>query len=301
MGADVLRSASALLESRFGNLDDLPDELADTVANYCYRWALLENDPGIRRRLVRHLPAGTDPEQRLRDHDAALASAIERFPSMLKALRDLRRTDGDAVFSRSCELFVDRFKYRIPDAEQKSRIRRAVERRLRRSEEIGGLYRVLLSVCAPERATPAEDLMTKLAVTIAAAAAILCAGAGLSDRAYALTAGWPAGVLAAAAAVDRSDGAITPAGRGGPMAGMPRSSRSGPPSNRFAGGGTGATAGAGLAASTTSIAARPGDGPTGRCDGLTACHACSPDDAREGGRISGNTPRISLRSCGLRY
>jgi hypothetical protein len=202
MGADVLRSASALLESRFGNLDDLPDELADTVANYCYRWALLENDRGIRRRLVRHLPAGTDPEQRLKDHDAALASAIERFPSMLKALRDLRRTDGDAVFSRSCELFVDRFKYRIPGAEQKSRIRRAVERRLRRSEEIHGLYRVLLSVCAPERATPAEDLMTKLAVTIAAAAAILCAGAGLSDRAYALTAGWPAGVLAAAAAVD---------------------------------------------------------------------------------------------------
>jgi hypothetical protein len=129
----VLSKAAAMLRVNFGSLDDLPDEVANTIANHCYDWILLTSEPTLPRIVVGRRET---TEGRRRE----IAWRLAHFVDELADLRDLRRSEGERAFAQACELFVDVHKYRIVAAHHKSALRRKIERMLKGSGEIPDLY-----------------------------------------------------------------------------------------------------------------------------------------------------------------
>jgi len=131
--AYALHEAAHNLFQSLGALDDLGPELADTVANVYYRYALVT---GTVSNLA--LALGTPEGDDLTAEIGVIVAQQEYVDEMIKALRRARH--DPAVAKRMKLLTLDTLKYRIANASKKSAIRRAVERRLASVREIAGLY-----------------------------------------------------------------------------------------------------------------------------------------------------------------
>jgi hypothetical protein len=137
----ALREAAHNLFQSLGALDDLGPDLADTVANVYYRYALVT---GTVSNLA--LALGTGEGDNLEAEIGIIMVQQEYIDEMIQAVR--RAGHGTRVAKRMKLFTLDTVKYRIANASKKSAIRRAVERRLANVGEIAGLYermRVLLS------------------------------------------------------------------------------------------------------------------------------------------------------------
>lgn len=66
-------------------------------------------------------------------------------PKLAEAMRGARNQNA-MIFEYLQQHFVDTFKYRIPDADNKSPIRRGLERPFRKVEEISDLYKQMRSL-----------------------------------------------------------------------------------------------------------------------------------------------------------
>lgn len=132
-GGGVFSLAAAMLRDDFGALDDFPDDVANTVSNYCYRWILLRSEPALPRIIVQ-------PPKMMDAHQDEIAWRLDCFPEELARLRSIRRSNGERAFSHACALFVDKYKYGIADADRKSGLRRKIERIFKRTGEMRELY-----------------------------------------------------------------------------------------------------------------------------------------------------------------
>src|SRR5438093_8621657 len=106
---EILEICRAVILRDFGRLDDIPYELANTVANIYYRF------------LVFDVPS---------EPSAASASEIQRIrinfdfaKKMVAEIRDLSTRAHPTVVNAAAEVFISILKYRIDDAVNKSLIR----------------------------------------------------------------------------------------------------------------------------------------------------------------------------------
>jgi hypothetical protein len=141
MSSGVLNLATGMLLSRFGPLVDFPDEVANTIANFCYRWILLTSEPALPRIVVQSNKVKAT--ELVDEYRVELACKIDNLSKELMELREIRSSIGERAFSAACELFVDRHKYGISDPDRKSCVRRKVERLLKRTGEIPELLSVM--------------------------------------------------------------------------------------------------------------------------------------------------------------
>jgi len=145
----ILHGAARLMDERFGTLDDLPGALADTVANYCYQWALLTNSSELRVHVVNSV-AYTIAEGCPVAYCDNLEKALRLLPGAVAELRAVRQQFGEDAFSKACELLLDKCKYNIENLQGGSSLWRKIQRAFSRSYEISDLYQTLRSV-SPRR------------------------------------------------------------------------------------------------------------------------------------------------------
>ena len=134
----ALHKAAEEIFTTLGPLNDLGAELSNTVANVYYRFHLMAENPdgapGIKS-----------------DHDMSLdfldaMSAISKsyvqhdhIGDKIKSLREARAQNagiGEIQITHA----LDELKYNIKNADKKSPIRRSIERRFCKVDEIAGLY-----------------------------------------------------------------------------------------------------------------------------------------------------------------
>jgi hypothetical protein len=136
-------AADNLFQS-LGSLDDLGPELADTVANVYYRYALAT---GTATDLTLAFALGTVVEGGdLRAEIGVIMAQQEYVDDMVLAVRRARHDPGLA--ERMKLLTLDTFKFRIANAATKSGMRRSLERRLAKTHQISGLYERMLAVAS---------------------------------------------------------------------------------------------------------------------------------------------------------
>jgi len=109
----------------FGNLSDLPHELANTIANVYYRYCALADVPDRHFRSIDDSIAAIAELERVQ-------TEFEFARKVVAQLRDLRQKAHPSLVAVSSELFLSILKYRIDDAMNKSPIRLMFERFLHR-------------------------------------------------------------------------------------------------------------------------------------------------------------------------
>ena len=147
----ALRDAAYNLFDSLGTLEDLGPELANTVANVYYRYALASgNVDNLALALGMAPPTTQSAHGDLMTEVGVIMAQQEYIDEMVQRMRLARDKDAKAAEYLRV-LALDTFKYRIANAMKKSAIRRAVERRLMRANEIAGLYeRMRVFVSAAE-------------------------------------------------------------------------------------------------------------------------------------------------------
>ena len=137
--AYALREAADNLFKSLGTLDDLGPELANTVANVYYRYALATGTVSDLE-----FALGVETGEELATEIGVIMAQQEFVDDMIHAVRRAGR--DRKVAKRMKLLTLDTLKYRIAKPSAKSTIRRAVERRLSTVKEIEGIYERMRSL-----------------------------------------------------------------------------------------------------------------------------------------------------------
>jgi hypothetical protein len=129
--------AHGVIIADLGSIDDLPRELANTIANFYYECYL----PVESRE-----PTGHDIASVLNnfiDQNARLTAGLDHVPRMIQALREIDKRTRPDLYDYSVKFFLDILKYKIADAGNKTGIRRMLERKLKRVNEIDNLLEIM--------------------------------------------------------------------------------------------------------------------------------------------------------------
>jgi hypothetical protein len=143
----ALHEAAQELFTTLGSLNDLGAELSNTVANVYYRFHLMAQDsdgvPGVK--------SDDDMSADFLDAMGAISKTYVQhndIGDMIKSLREARAQNA-SIGELQITHALDEFKYNIKNADKKSLIRRSIERRLCKVDEIAGLYDRMVQL-APE-------------------------------------------------------------------------------------------------------------------------------------------------------
>lgn len=132
---EALDEASKALHRTLGSLDDFRPEVQNTVANIYYKFHLL-------RKHGFPDPLEIQSAESFANSVSEIISAHECAPDMLRTIREEAK-NNKIFFSFVQQYFLDIFKYRIKNAEDKSAIRRTIERPFYRPAEIECLYEIM--------------------------------------------------------------------------------------------------------------------------------------------------------------
>lgn len=141
-GADfrtLVRTAEAI-QRDFGDLDDLPRELANTISNIYFKLFLLAEGQmlsGRKRPAKQNLLGAVTEFSELTAH---LTSATRFLPAMVGDLREMRSAGRLDIYQYSLDFMLDVFKFRIKKADEKRPITRRLERLFERPNEVKDLY-----------------------------------------------------------------------------------------------------------------------------------------------------------------
>ena len=144
LNSQLLQQAAESLFGTLGALDDLGNELSNTVANVYYRFYAI----GDMSQLGVKLKATEDMSSQYRSYMGLGSRALAEFSAIDGVIASLRKAKGEnyIIGNYLVQLTLDIFKYRIPNAEKKSAIRRSIERRFRKVNEVAGLYQRMASL-----------------------------------------------------------------------------------------------------------------------------------------------------------
>ena len=140
----ALPLARELITRNFGNLDDLPAELQNTIAHIYYSFAEMganQSKPGWVPKKNGQLALKGFAEE-----FSFLSAAVEHLPKLVEELRKLRGKNPTWLYDYSATFILDLFKYRLPQwAIKLPPILRAPMRLFSDapSKEIPNLYRLL--------------------------------------------------------------------------------------------------------------------------------------------------------------
>jgi hypothetical protein len=146
----ALQGAAQDLFNALGPIDDLGKELSNTVANVYYRFHLMSQKMANPAGALNVEP-GRDMISDYRKVMGAMGETLAQYKTIEKIISEVRaawRRDPSTGYFLT-NLTLDLFKYRIPNAEKKMLIRRAIERPFRRVDEIAGLYKEMSKVPLP--------------------------------------------------------------------------------------------------------------------------------------------------------
>ena len=143
---DILELCKKGIRERLGSLDDLPHELANTVANIYYKFYDISAD-WEQQRVNPTLPSGVK-EQLGKDPNKNIVKASKKYieesiiikhhfngiNQWIDTLRKLKRTHPNNYqdYEFLVEVILDQMKYRINNLENKNIIRRRIERKLKK-------------------------------------------------------------------------------------------------------------------------------------------------------------------------
>ena len=128
-----------------GDLGDLPRELATTVANVYYRVFAFPEDPAaVMTRDCQSLDEDNFIEK-YRSFREGVATAQSSFHFAKHLIQSTRgaRDENPAVFDYLVTLTLDILKYNIDKAHEKTPIRRAIERKFKKVDEISNLLDIM--------------------------------------------------------------------------------------------------------------------------------------------------------------
>jgi hypothetical protein len=144
---EALKMAEDYIKSQLGTLSDLPKELANTIANVYYKFALdfLEMSENSKREyfVPKSMNRKTgDLGELLKDfmaNQAKIPSDVEAAPKFVKGLREIDKYKQAKLYKYSVEFILDCLKYNIEKPQNKSGARRTIERKFKTVNEIPNL------------------------------------------------------------------------------------------------------------------------------------------------------------------
>jgi hypothetical protein len=141
----ALESTYEGIRHDLGDLADLPRELATTIANVYYRFfAFSENPMAPTGPGFQPATGGSviDSYQTYMAGSATILSSFQFAKGLITAARDTRKQDV-SLFPYLVVLTLDVLKYNIENADEKTPIRRAIERKFKKVDEIPDLLEVM--------------------------------------------------------------------------------------------------------------------------------------------------------------
>jgi hypothetical protein len=149
---EILEITERAIQGDLGSLDDIPYELANTIANVYYKYFLQQADM-----MKRATNPGWIPEEMKRETNmkAAMDSFIEKWEKLqtdfdaasefIKSLRGIDKREKPNLYQYSVNFILDCLKYDIKNAQGKTGLRRTIERKLKKNtiQEIPSLIDLL--------------------------------------------------------------------------------------------------------------------------------------------------------------
>ena len=139
---DVLEMCEMAIRKDLGNLDDLPNELANTVTNVYYKY--FDQAPDVMKRASNN--PGWIPKEMKRETDmlegltsfmektARYKSDFEAVPKFIEGLREIDKHEQPNLYQFTIDFILDCLKYDIKDAHKKTGLRRMIERKVRKGK-----------------------------------------------------------------------------------------------------------------------------------------------------------------------
>jgi len=136
---EILEMCEKAIRDKLGTLDDLPYELANTVANVYYRFFAFGLD-AIKRE-PHSLPTCIRRETSLAKGMATFMqdttrsiTDVESVPAFIKGLREIVKHQQPNLYQYSVDFILDCLKYDIKNAHEKTGLRRMVERKIKKKK-----------------------------------------------------------------------------------------------------------------------------------------------------------------------
>ena len=145
---DALRKAADALNQDLGDISDLDDELANTLVNIYYRffanieYMLKDSKSSILEPYFSSLGRLVDTFQNYNNFNAETTAGFETAQQFIKAVRDAR-LKGPQYYLFLQIFTLDILKYNIVNANTKSAMRRAMERKFKKPREISNLLKMM--------------------------------------------------------------------------------------------------------------------------------------------------------------
>jgi hypothetical protein len=130
---EALNNARKLILRDLGDLKDIPVDLRNTVVNTYYQFCSFRLDfnrgPHYHPSGVRFPNHGwLGGLEKYYKESAHLEASVENLPQIINGMREMKKHGQMEGYKLSLSVALDLFKYRIPNAPNKSSIRLALER-----------------------------------------------------------------------------------------------------------------------------------------------------------------------------
>ena len=141
----LLDETAATVAGALGVLDDLPEELANTIVNCYYRFLRFAKtrNPHLQPQSGAKNESALELFKQYTRQSSETIAAVKFIDEHIKAIRRVQPTSDRLKSIRDVmiQVTLDTFKYHIDDASKKNGIRRAIERKFEKPDEIEELYR----------------------------------------------------------------------------------------------------------------------------------------------------------------
>lgn len=140
---EVLEMCENTIGKDLGSLDDIPRELANTVANVYYRFFNLAvdekkratNNPNRLPKQVKREPDISNGLKSFFEDTARFTSDVKTVAGFIRGLRGIDKLAKPNLYQFTVDFILDCLKYDIKDAHKKTGLRRMMERKFSKAKK----------------------------------------------------------------------------------------------------------------------------------------------------------------------
>jgi hypothetical protein len=147
LNTEALNQAKQVIKQQFGDLFDLPEDVRNTIANTYYEFCLISTEHN-KFSNPQSIALANSFEEGLKKYSSDIAhikSAAKFMPEIIAEIREIRKKGEQNNYKFLLQVFQDNFKYRIPNALNKSSLRLSLERPfyVGKAKEIQNLWKLV--------------------------------------------------------------------------------------------------------------------------------------------------------------